>query len=180
MGIEHHLGNSFMATSISQVVGWARKYSLWPLPFATACCSIEFMSVMTSDFDIARFGAERPSFSPRQADLMLVLGTITYKMAPVMWKAYQTMAEPKWVICVGACACTGGMFDTYAVLQGIDRVIPVDMYVPGCPPRPEMILDALVKLQEKISKESINDPKYKDRVEYLNKALNPDRSAIES
>jgi NADH-quinone oxidoreductase subunit B len=171
MGIENALGNSFATTSISAVVNWARKYSLWPFPFATACCSIEFMSMMTSDFDVSRFGAERPSFSPRQADLMFVLGTITYKMAPVMWKAYHTMAEPKWVICVGACASTGGMFDSYSVLQGIDRVIPVDLYVPGCPPRPEMILDSLVKLQEKITKESINDPKYLPRVEYLDNAI---------
>ena len=167
MGVEKYLGDSIFATSLSSVANWARKGSLWPYPYGTACCSIEFMSVMCSDFDIARFGAERPSFSPRQADLLMVLGTITYKMAPVLWRVYHTMSEPKWVICVGACASSGGMFDSYAVLQGIDRIIPVDMYVPGCPPRPEMMLDALIKLQQKIQKESLNDPKYQERSDYL-------------
>jgi len=171
MGIEQYLGDSVVATSLSSVVNWARKGSLWPYPFGTACCSIEFMSVMCADHDIARFGAERPSFSPRQADLLLVLGTITYKMAPVLWKVYHTMSEPKWVICVGACASSGGMFNSYSVLQGIHRIIPVDMYVPGCPPRPEMLLDALIKLQKKIEKESINDPKYRVRVEHLERVL---------
>lgn len=171
MGVEKYLGDSFVTTKISALVGWARKYSMWPFPFATACCGIEFMSVMNSDFDIARFGAERPSFSPRQADLLMVLGTVTYKMAPVLWQVYQTMSEPKWVISVGACASSGGMFETYSVLQGIDRIIPVDIYIPGCPPRPEMIIDALIKLQNKVSKESINDPKYKRQVEYLETQL---------
>ena len=171
MGIEKHLGDTFVATRISDLVGWARKYSMWPYPFGTACCGIEFMSVMTADNDVSRFGAERPSFSPRQADMLLVLGTITYKMAPVLWKVYHTMLEPKWVISVGACACSGGMFESYSVLQGIDRIIPVDIYVPGCPPRPEMIIDALIKLQDKVKNESITDPKYQARLDYLGKAL---------
>jgi len=171
MGIEKALGNGFVAGRLSDLVGWARKYSLWPYPYGTACCSIEFLSVMNSDYDISRFGAERPSFSPRQADMLMVLGTITYKMAPVLWKVYHTMLEPKWVISVGACASSGGMFNSYAVLQGIDRIIPVDLYVPGCPPRPEMLIDALIQLQNKVSNESINDPKYQAKYDYLGELL---------
>ena len=171
MGIESALGDSVITTKVSALVGWARKYSLWPMPFATACCGIEYMSVLNSDFDLARFGAERPSFSPRQADLLLILGTISYKMAPVLWNVYHAMSEPKWVISVGACASSGGMFKSYAILQGIHRIIPVDIYVPGCPPRPESIIDALIKLQQQVAKESINDPKYLARADYLGEAL---------
>ena len=129
------------------------------------------MSVLNSDFDLARFGAERPSFSPRQADLLVVLGTVTYKMAPVLWQIYHSMSEPKWVISYGACASSGGMFKSYAVLQGIHRIIPVDAYVPGCPPRPEAFLDAFIKLQKKVAEESIIDPKYKAKSDYLKRAL---------
>jgi NADH-quinone oxidoreductase subunit B len=141
-------GAGFFATSLDKVVGLARSHSLWPLPFATSCCGIEFMSTMASHYDISRFGSERPSFSPRQADLLMVMGTISKKMGPVVKQVYLQMAEPRWVIAVGACASSGGIFDTYSVLQGIDRVIPVDVYVPGCPPRPEQILDGLIQIRE--------------------------------
>ncbi len=167
MGLDSMQGDSFVTTKLSALVGWARQYSLWPFPFATACCGIEYMSVLSSDFDLARFGAERPSFSPRQADLLIVLGTLTYKMAPVLWKVYHSMSEPKWVMSVGACASSGGMFRSYSVLQGIDRIIPVDIYIPGCPPRPEAILDALIKLQQRVKKESIKDPRYRGRADAL-------------
>jgi NADH-quinone oxidoreductase subunit B len=150
-GIE---GPGFFATSLDKVVGLARKNSLWPLPFATSCCGIEFMATMASHYDLARFGSERPSFSPRQADLLMVMGTIAKKMGPVLKQTYDQMAEPRWVLSVGACASSGGIFDTYSVLQGIDRVIPVDVYVPGCPPRPEQIIEGLLKIQELAASES--------------------------
>jgi len=150
-GIE---GQGFFATTLDNVVGLARKNSLWPLPFATSCCGIEFMATMGSHYDISRFGSERPSFSPRQADLLMVMGTIAKKMAPVLKQTYMQMSEPRWVLSVGACACSGGIFDTYSVLQGIDRIIPVDVYVPGCPPRPEQILEGLMKIQELATTES--------------------------
>ncbi len=156
-------GPGFMATSLAKVVGLARKNSIWPLPFATSCCGIEFMATMASHYDLGRFGAERLSFSPRQADLLMVMGTIAKKMSPVLRKVYEQMAEPKWVIAVGACASSGGIFDTYSVLQGIDRIMPVDVYVPGCPPRPEQILDGILKIQELIGNESLrrrNSPEY--------------------
>ncbi len=156
-------GSGFFATSFDKVVGLARSNSLWPLPFATSCCGIEFMSTMASHYDIARFGSERPSFSPRQADMLIVAGTIAKKMAPILKQVYIQMAEPRWVISVGACASSGGIFDTYSVLQGIDRVIPVDVYVPGCPPRPEQLLEGLMQLQEITKNESTrrrNLPEY--------------------
>jgi len=165
-GIE---GSGFFATSFDKVIGLARANSLWPLPFATSCCGIEFMATMGSHYDIARFGSERPSFSPRQADMLLVMGTIAKKMGPVLRQVYIQMAEPRWVIAIGACACSGGIFDTYSVLQGIDEIIPVDVYVPGCPPRPEAFLDGLMKLQDLVRNESLrrrNSPEYK---ELLNK-----------
>ncbi|KAB2913316.1 MAG: NADH-quinone oxidoreductase subunit B [Bacteroidetes bacterium] len=141
-------GAGFFATNLEKVVGMARKNSLWPLPFATSCCGIEFMATMGAHYDLARFGSERLSFSPRQADLLMVMGTIAKKMGPVLRQVYEQMAEPKWVLSVGACACTGGIFDTYSVLQGIDRIIPVDVYVPGCPPRPEQIIEGILKIQQ--------------------------------
>lgn len=147
-------GAGFFATKLDDVVGLARKNSLWPLPFATSCCGIEFMATMASTYDLARFGSERLSFSPRQADLLMVMGTISKKMGPVLRQVYEQMAEPKWVLCMGACACTGGIFDTYSVLQGIDRIIPVDVYIPGCPPRPEQVLDGVMKIQELVQNES--------------------------
>jgi NADH-quinone oxidoreductase subunit B len=141
-------GPGFFATKIDAVMGMARANSLWPLPFATSCCGIEFMATMGSHYDLARFGMERLSFSPRQADLLMVMGTISKKMGPVLRQVYEQMAEPRWVLSVGACASSGGIFDTYSVLQGIDRIIPVDVYVPGCPPRPEQIIDGILKIQE--------------------------------
>ena len=151
------LGDMVQVANLDSMVKWGRSYSLWPYPFATACCGIEYMSTACSEYDIARFGAERPSFSPRQADMILVLGTITYKMAPVLRQIYDQLAEPKFVISVGACASSGGMFHTYGVLQGIDRILPVDVYVVGCPPRPEAILDALTRLQEKLKTQNIEE-----------------------
>ncbi|MFN5224305.1 MAG: NADH-quinone oxidoreductase subunit B [Bacteroidota bacterium] len=148
-------GPGFFATSLDKMVGMARKNSLWPLPFATSCCGIEFMATMGAHYDFARFGSERLSFSPRQADLLMVMGTISKKMGPVLRQVYEQMAEPRWVLSVGACASSGGIFDTYSVLQGIDRIIPVDVYVPGCPPRPEQILDGVMKIQELVQSESL-------------------------
>ncbi|WP_005036100.1 NADH-quinone oxidoreductase subunit B [Holophaga foetida] len=153
------LNDAVMTTRLDAVLNWGRKNSLWPLPFGTACCAIEFMSMMASKYDFSRFGAEALRFSPRQSDLLLVLGTITNKQAPVLRQIYAQMAEPKWVISVGACASSGGVYRTYATLQGIDRIIPVDVYVPGCPPRPETIILGAMKLQEKIEKESFRDRK---------------------
>jgi NADH-quinone oxidoreductase subunit B len=148
-------GPGFFATRLDKMVGMARKNSLWPLPFATSCCGIEFMATMGAHYDFARFGSERLSFSPRQADLLMVMGTISKKMGPVLRQVYEQMAEPRWVLSVGACASSGGIFDTYSVLQGIDRIIPVDVYVPGCPPRPEQILDGVLKIQELVQNESL-------------------------
>jgi NADH-quinone oxidoreductase subunit B len=148
-------GEGFYATSFDKVVGLARKNSLWPLPFATSCCGIEFMATMGSNYDLGRFGAERMGFTPRQCDMLLVAGTIAKKMAPILRQVYLQMAEPRWVIAIGACASTGGIFDSYSVLQGIDQVIPVDVYVPGCPPRPEGILDGILKLQDLVQNESL-------------------------
>ncbi|MBS1766613.1 MAG: NADH-quinone oxidoreductase subunit NuoB [Acidobacteria bacterium] len=153
---EMDLNDAVMTTRLDAVVNWARKNSLWPMPFGTACCAIEFMSVMASKYDLSRFGAEAMRFSPRQSDMMLVLGTVTNKMAPVLRTIYAQMAEPKWVISVGVCASSGGIYRTYATLQGIDRVVPVDVYVPGCPPRPESMIYGVMKLQEKIEKESLS------------------------
>jgi NADH-quinone oxidoreductase subunit B len=156
-------GEGFFATTMSKAVGIARANSLWPLPFATSCCGIEFMATMGPHYDLARFGMERLSFSPRQADLLMVMGTIAKKMAPVLKQVYLQMAEPKWVIAVGACASSGGIFDTYSVLQGIDKVIPVDVYVPGCPPRPEQIIDGVLKIQELVNNEPLrrrHSPEY--------------------
>ncbi len=148
-------GEGFFATKLSDVVGLARKNSIWPLPFATSCCGIEFMALMGSHYDLARFGSERVSFSPRQCDLLMVMGTIAKKMAPIVKQVYLQMAEPRWVLAMGACACSGGIFDSYSVLQGIDQIIPVDVYVPGCPPRPEAVLDGFMKVQELVGKESL-------------------------
>jgi NADH-quinone oxidoreductase subunit B len=152
---EGYSSPGFFATTLDKAVGLARKNSIWPLPFATSCCGIEFMATMGAHYDLGRFGAERLSFSPRQADLLMVMGTIAKKMAPVVQQVYEQMAEPRWVLAVGACASSGGIFDTYSVLQGIDKVVPVDVYVPGCPPRPEQIIEGFMKIQELVAHESL-------------------------
>jgi NADH-quinone oxidoreductase subunit B len=160
---EGYTGEGFFAAKLSDVVGLARKNSIWPLPFATSCCGIEFMALMGSHYDLARFGSERVSFSPRQCDLLMVMGTIAKKMAPIVKQVYLQMAEPRWVLAMGACASSGGIFDTYSVLQGIDQIIPVDVYVPGCPPRPEAVLDGFMKIQDLVGKEELrrrNSDKY--------------------
>jgi NADH-quinone oxidoreductase subunit B len=144
------LEDSVILTQIDKAVGWARKFSLFPYPFATACCAMEFMSLSMSPYDIDRFGALLPRFTPRQSDLLIVIGTVTCKQAPILKRVYEQMAEPKWVMSFGACASTGGFYDNYTTVPGIDRVIPVDVYVPGCPPRPEAVLDGLIALQRKI------------------------------
>jgi len=154
MGPEKLLADSVVLTRLDKAVGWARKYSLFQYPFVTACCGMEFMSVSCSRYDIARFGAEFPRFSPRQADLLIVVGTVTQKQAPVLRRVWEQMADPKWVIAFGACASTGGFYQNYAVVEGIDLIVPVDVYIPGCPPRPEQVLDGLMMLQEKISREA--------------------------
>jgi len=147
------LPGNVLITKLEAFVNWCRKNSLWPMPFATACCGIEVMATGASRYDIARFGAEVFRFSPRQCDLLIVAGRVVMKMMPVLQRIWQQMHEPKWCISMGACASTGGVFDTYSVVQGIDRFIPVDIYIPGCPPRPEQILQAILDLQEKIQRE---------------------------
>ncbi len=141
----------FFTTQKDELVGWARKFSLFPYPFVTACCGMEFMSVSSTIYDTDRFGAALPRFTPRQSDLLMVVGTITHKQAPVLQRIYEQMCEPKWVMAFGACATSGGFYENYAVLQGIDKLIPVDIYVPGCPPRPETVIDAIMQLQERIA-----------------------------
>ena len=153
------LQNGYLTTTVDAAVNWARKNSLWPMPFGTACCGIELMATLASRYDLARFGAEAIRFTPRQCDLMIVAGRIANKMMPVLQRIYEQMPEPKWVISMGACASSGGLFNTYSVVQGIDRFIPVDVYVPGCPPRPETLLDALLQIQEIVKKDSIRNYK---------------------
>jgi NADH-quinone oxidoreductase subunit B len=156
--------NIFLA-KLDQLANWVRANSLWPMPFATACCGIELMATGASRFDIARFGSEAMRFSPRQCDLMIVAGRVVMKMLPVLQRIWMQMPEPKWCISMGACASSGGVFDTYAVVQGIDRFIPVDMYVPGCPPRPEQLLQALMDLQAKIKQTgTLSGREFQERV----------------
>jgi NADH-quinone oxidoreductase subunit B len=144
---------NFLTTRLRQAVNWGRKYSLWPIPFGTACCAIEFMSSVSSYNDISRYGAELVRFSPRQSDLMIVAGTISHKQAPILKTIYAQMCEPKWVLSMGVCACSGGFYKNYSTLQGIDLIIPVDIYVAGCPPTPENLFHGLLELQAKIDKE---------------------------
>ncbi len=141
---------NFVTTRVQDVCNWARRYSLWPMPFGTACCALEFMSIVSGRFDISRFGAEIVRFSPRQADLLLVMGTVTLKQAPILKRIYDQMPEPKWVVAYGACASSGGFYDNYHTVQGIDSIIPVDVYVPGCPPRPEQLFEAIIEIQDGI------------------------------
>ncbi|RME60518.1 MAG: NADH-quinone oxidoreductase subunit B [Candidatus Dadabacteria bacterium] len=143
-------GLGFFYSKLDSVIGWMRKYSLFPYPFVTACCGMEFMAVSCSHYDTDRFGAALPRFTPRQSDLMFVVGTITHKAAPVLLRVWEQMAEPKWCVAFGACASSGGFYDNYTTVAGIDKIIPVDMYIPGCPPMPETVLDALVNLQGRI------------------------------
>ena len=159
-GEEALLGDSVTLTTVDRAVGWARKFSLFPYPFATACCAMEYMSLSMSPYDIDRFGALLPRFTPRQADLLMVIGTVSCRQAPILKRVYEQMAEPKWVMSFGACASTGGFYDNYATLPGIDRIIPVDIYIPGCLPRPEMVIDGIMQLQDKIARSQhlvIND-----------------------
>jgi len=156
MGIEAALPtDTVLTTQLKQVINWARRCSVWPMPFATACCGIELMATASSRYDIARFGMERMSFSPRQSDLLIVAGRIAIKMLPVLQRIYEQMSEPKWVLSMGACASTGGVFDTYATVQGCDQFIPVDVYVPGCPPRPEMLIEGCMAIQRVIEQDGI-------------------------
>ena len=148
---------NWVTTKLDFVVNWARSNSLWPMPFGTACCAIEFMATAASRFDLARFGMERMSFSPRQADVLICAGRLPFKLSPVIRRIYDQMPQPKWVISMGACASTGGIFDTYAMVQGIDTVLPVDVYVPGCPPRPEGLLYGILMLQKKVRGETLAD-----------------------
>ena len=157
LGAEAALGDSIVTTKLDHAINWGRSYSLWPMVFGTACCGIEFMSVAGAKYDLSRFGAEVVRFSPRQADLLIVAGTVTMKMAPALVRLYEQMPEPKYVIAMGACTITGGMFsaDSTTAVRGVDKLIPVDLYLPGCPPRPEAIFDAVIKLRKKVANESI-------------------------
>lgn len=155
MGIEKYLPDGIILTSVEKAVNWSRKSSIWPLGFGLACCAIEMMSTFASRYDLARFGMEVMRASPRQADLMIVAGRVSVKMAPVIRQLYDQMPNPKYVISMGACASTGGIFNNYAIVQGVDRIIPVDVYVPGCPPRPEQLIDGILKLQAKIDKQKL-------------------------
>jgi NADH-quinone oxidoreductase subunit B len=154
-----NLGDAFITTRVDAVVNWGRRNSLWPFPFGTACCGIEFMGIVSSHFDVSRFGAELVRFSPRQSDLLIIAGTITYKMAPVLRRIYDQMCEPKWVISIGACATSGGFYDCYCTVPGMDEIIPVDVYVAGCPPRPEAMLEAVHQLQQQIERETRREQK---------------------
>ena len=148
-----HEESGFLYTKLEAALGWARKYSLFTYPFVTACCGMEYMAVSCAHYDADRFGAALPRFTPRQSDLLMVVGTVNHKLAPVLLRIYEQMAEPKWVVAFGACASSGGFYDNYTTLAGIDKVIPVDVYIPGCPPRPETVIDALMQLQRNVNRE---------------------------
>jgi NADH-quinone oxidoreductase subunit B len=155
MGLEEYIPRGILLTTVDKAVNWSRKSSLWPVTFGLACCAIEMMCTAASRFDLARFGMEIFRASPRQADLMIVSGRVSNKMAPVLRLLYEQMPEPKWVIAMGACASSGGVFNNYAIIQGVDKLVPVDIYVPGCPPRPEQLIEGIMKLHSKIMKESL-------------------------
>jgi NADH-quinone oxidoreductase subunit B len=158
-------GEGWITTRLDFLVNWGRANSLWPMPFGTACCAIEFMATAASKFDLARFGMERMGYSPRQADVLICAGRVPFKLAPVLRRIWQQMPQPKWAISMGACASTGGMFDTYAVVQGIDTIIPIDVYVPGCPPRPEALIYGIMMLQKKVVKERMSNGALRDEFE---------------
>ena len=160
MGLENIIGEALpeiLTTRLDSLINWARKSSLWPATFGLACCAIEMMNATSGRNDLARFGSEVFRASPRQADVMIVSGRVARKMAPVLRRIYDQMPEPKWVISMGACATSGGVFDNYAIVQGVDKIVPVDVYIPGCPPRPEMLIHAVMMLQDKVMKESVRD-----------------------
>ena len=157
-GVVSQVSPNWLTTRLDFLVNWARSNSMWPMPFGTACCAIEFMATAAARYDISRFGMERMSFSPRQADVLICAGRLPFKLAPVIRRIYEQMPQPKWVISMGACASSGGIFDTYAMVQGIDTVVPGDVYVPGCPPRPEGLLYGILLLQKKIRGETLADP----------------------
>jgi len=157
MGIEEYIPGNWLTTKVDTLVNWARKGSLWPLPFGTACCAIEFMSVVSAHYDLSRFGAEVVRFSPRQADLLIVAGTITDKMAPVLKKIYDQMPEPKWVLSMGACASSGGFYRAYHVVQSIKEIVPVDVFVAGCPPTPENLIHGIMMIQKIVEKDSVKN-----------------------
>ena len=173
MGIEEKLPAGFLLSTVENVAGYMRTSSMWPATFGLACCAIEMMAVGTPDYDIARFGMERFSATPRQADLMIVAGRVSQKMAPVVRQVYDQMPEPKWVISMGVCASSGGMFNNYAIVQGVDHIVPVDIYLPGCPPRPEMLLNAILELHKQVQ----SSPLGVNRVEAARAA---ERAAMEA
>jgi NADH-quinone oxidoreductase subunit B len=160
--VETEIPRNWVIARLDDLVNWSRRNSLWPMPFGTACCAIEMMAAAASKYDIARYGMERMGYTPRQADVMIVAGRVSYKMAPVMRRIWDQMPQPKWCISMGACASTGGVFDTYTMAQGIDTIVPVDVYVPGCPPRPEGLMYALLMIREKIKGESVIDPRSRE------------------
>ncbi len=159
MGLEEKIPDGVILTTLEKVVNWSRKRSMWPFGFGLACCAIEMMSTFMAHFDLARYGMEVMRSSPRQCDLMIVSGRVSNKMAPVVRRLYEQMPNPKWVISMGACASTGGVFNNYAILQGVDKIIPVDMYIPGCPPRPQQLIDGIIKLHEKVMHEHLKEKK---------------------
>ena len=161
MGIEEKLPSGILLTTVEKLVNWTRKASFWPATFGLACCAIEMMAAGGARYDLARFGMEVFRASPRQADLMIVAGRLSQKMAPVLRQIYDQMAEPKWVLSMGVCASSGGMFNNYAIVQGVDHIVPVDMYLPGCPPRPEMLMDAILRLHDKVMHEPLGDKRRK-------------------
>src|SRR5437763_5135754 len=172
MGLEEKLPSGVLLTTLESVVGYARKFSVWPATFGLACCAIELFHAGGPRHDLARFGMERASATPRQADLMIVAGRVSQKMAPVLRQIYDQMAEPKWVIAMGVCASSGGMFNNYAIVQGVDHVVPVDMYLPGCPPRPEMLLDAILKLHDQVQHAKLGPHRKAEIEEQETNALN--------
>jgi NADH-quinone oxidoreductase subunit B len=167
------MGESWVTTRFEDLEDWAQRNSFWPFPFGTACCAIEFMSTLSSHYDVARFGSEVVRFSPRQSDVLLVAGTINDKMAPVLKRIYDQMADPKWVISMGACACSGGFYRAYHVMQGIDEILPVDVYVPGCPPTPEGLIYGILQLKERVSRDR---KKFRSRMATDSAASKADRA----